>query len=68
MTKVYKIELFVVDHEGFGIDEISADLNAHPYLHLQVLTHQSVDIGQWHDQHPLNYTSTAPAEIKRLFG
>ena len=68
MTKVYKIELFVVDHENLGIEEISADLNAHPYLHTQVLTTQSVDIGQCYDQHPLNFTDTARAEIKRLFG
>lgn len=68
MTKVYKIELFVVDHANYGIDGTIEALENDEHLHTQVLTTQSVDVGDWDDQNPLNRRSTARAEIKRLFG
>lgn len=68
MTTIHKIELYIVDHDSCRAESIKNEIESYRYLNMQVLSIQSVDIGSWHDLHPLNFTETAKAEIERLFG
>lgn len=68
--KVYKITLCYIDLDGCG-DEIKdmiegANLGNHVYPG-DVMKMESVDIGEWYDEHPLNNKSTFEAEFNRLF-
>jgi hypothetical protein len=68
--KVYKIVLCIVDHDVGG-DEISAILeNAHYPNHCigpKVISLESREIGEWHDDHPLNERNSRAA-FESLFG
>lgn len=70
-TKVYKIELLIVDHDGIGSEEIKTILESSCYpndcLSPSVQTIDEREI-EWTDDHPLNYQTTKNAEYKRLFG
>lgn len=69
--KVHKIVLIVVDLDGVGATEAGLLIENARYpnhsISPQVLSAETRDIGEWHDDHPLNRTSTAKAEIERLF-
>ena len=67
-SKIYKIQCYVVDihgeyeenHVKFLIDQYS-DLFA---KHFKV---ESADIGEWHDEHPLNYINSPIEECEKYF-
>lgn len=65
--KAYKVEILVIDHEGYGQEEIKNVLEDSRYINASVKTVTVVDIGEWSDQHPLNSYSTCGAEYNRLF-
>jgi hypothetical protein len=69
-VQVHKIELFVVDHDGLGGEEVRDVLENARYpnrcIYPRVLSVDTRDI-VWSDSHPLNRTSTADAEVERLF-
>lgn len=73
--KVYKITSLFIDFDevGKGGDEAVEELLEHARLgnHIippRILSMESVDIGEWHDKHPLNMSDKArDAEIERLF-
>lgn len=70
--KVYKIELMIIDHDEIGEEEIIEILENTRYpnrcISPDVKKIESRDIGEWSDDHPLNFCSTQDAEYKRLFG
>ena len=72
MTHVYKVELAIIDHDEIGGDEIKEVLENTRYpnrcISPEVLTVEEKDIGEWYDEHPLNYRDTAKQELARLFG
>ena len=69
--KAYKIELLVVDFDGLGEVNIKSEIETARYpndcINPQVKTIEGRDIGQWHDNHPLNKRATADDEYRRLF-
>jgi len=71
MTNVYKIELFVVDHDDIGADDIKETLENTRYPNRCISPHviniEGRDIGDWDDSNPLNYTTTQKQELARLF-
>jgi hypothetical protein len=71
MTNVYKIELAIIDHDDIGAEAIKEVLENTRYpnrcISPKVLTVEGKDIGEWYDEHPLNYTTTQKQELARLF-
>jgi hypothetical protein len=71
-VKVHRIVLTVIDFDGLGDHGVRETLeNAHypnRCIAPNVLSVETRDIGEWRDDHPLNFASKAKAEIERLFG
>ena len=71
MTNIYKIELFVVDHDDIGADEIRDVLENTRYpshcISPSVLTIEGKYVGAYDDSRPLNNTDTRQKEVNRLF-
>jgi hypothetical protein len=69
--KAYKVEILIIDFDGLGENGIKIELEnanfANDCIHPNVKNIKSVDIGEWTDSHPLNITTTANDEYKRLF-
>lgn len=69
--EVHKITLYVVDHDSLGADEVADVLQNQRYqndcIYPHIISVQSADAGEWDDDHPLNRSSTAAAEIEKLF-
>ena len=65
--KVYKFEVLVIDFEGVGPEGIKDFIEGRRDLFSEVKSVESVDIGDWTDEHPLNSTKTCDAEYDRLF-
>jgi hypothetical protein len=70
MTKVFKIELMVVDHDGIGEDEVKLVLEDAHYpnrcISPNVVSIESREV-DWTDEHPLNKRSTWKAFFAELF-
>ena len=52
--KAYKVELCILDTELLGEATIVDILEGVKYVYPKVKSIQCRDIGQWHDNHPLN--------------
>lgn len=65
--KAYKLEVLVIDHEGYGPTAIAAEVENCRHLTLSVINSQAAEIGEWTDEHPLNYGDKQRAECERLF-
>ncbi len=69
--KVHRLEIMVVDFDELGANEVVAELEgtrfANDCIHPRVKSIETRDIGEWHDDHPLNSGATSKAEFKRLF-
>lgn len=70
--KAYKIEILIIDFDQLGKFEIKNQIEAASYpndcIAPEVKFIKEIDIGEWHDEHPLNLKATAEDEYKRLFG
>lgn len=68
--KSYKVTLLINDHDEVG-DEIKDIIENQHYPNYciapLVMDIQSVDIGEWSDDHPLNKLKTIREEFDRLF-
>lgn len=69
--KAYKIEILVIDHDDLGPDSIRQEIEGTRYandcIYPRVQAIEERDIGEWSDDHPLNRSSAAASEYKRLF-
>ena len=69
-TKVYKIEVLIVDHDRVGAEEIRSVIeNAHypnRCIMPRVMEMREREV-EWTDEHPLNKRSTASETYKELF-
>ena len=69
--KVYKVTLLIVDHDALGSDDIATTLENARYpnrcISPDVMAIESRDIGEWRDDHPLNYRDKIKSEFERLF-
>lgn len=71
MAKVFKIQAYIVDCNGeFETEDRLEDCLVwctQNDLNLQHLKINSADIGEWDDDHPLNYFDCPEAEFKKYF-
>lgn len=66
--KAHRIELLIVDHGDYGIDEYKNIIEQHRHLSgAHVVESETIDIGEWSDDHPLNSRKTFVQEYNRLF-
>lgn len=69
--KAYKVEVLVIDHDGIGAEDIRYHLEETRYpnrcMGPKVMQVTEVDIGEWHDEHPLNLFAEWKDEYERLF-
>lgn len=71
MAKLFKIQAYITDPNGeFTTDDRLEDCLIYCTqndLNLEHLKIQSVDIGEFYDNHPLNYIDCPEAEFKKYF-
>ena len=71
IMEVHKITLIVIDHDEVGADGIKEMLESTKYpnhcMAPDVRLIETVDIGEWTDEHPLNYLTSREAELGKLF-
>lgn len=69
--KVYKVELFIIDFDGVGKDDIIDMLENTNYpnrcISPEIKAIHEADIGHFTDDHPLNKSETCEAEYQKLF-
>ena len=65
--KAYKLEIIVIDFELYGANGIIHELDNIRNLCVDVISTQEADIGDWHDRHPLNLSSTTDQEKLNYF-
>jgi len=69
--KVYKLEVYVIDFDELGGEEIKSTIENQKYpnwcINPNVKKIKERDIGEWSDDHPLNKSDTCDAEYERLF-
>jgi hypothetical protein len=69
--KAYKVELLIVNHDGLSEREIKIQLENVNYpndcISPSVMKIEGKDIGEWHDDHPLNKNKTMEKEYNKLF-
>jgi hypothetical protein len=69
--KAHKVTLVIIDFDDIGAEEIKVVIENVHYpnrcIAPDVVSIETVDVGEWNDDHPLNNRNTAPAEWKRLF-
>jgi hypothetical protein len=68
--KAYKVELLIVDYDNCGdsIKDIIENQKFPNYcISPSVISMISADIGEWTDEHPLNYHSTSLEEKLKYF-
>ena len=70
--KVYRLEVMVLDFDELGGDDIASIIEhtrfANRCISPTVMRWECKDIGQWRDDHPLNYSSQQREEFDKLFG
>jgi hypothetical protein len=66
-VKAYKIEMVVVDFDGYGPDEILNILESGYYPVIKKVGIKEADLGEWSDSHPLNQISCSIDEALSYF-
>lgn len=69
MAKLFKLTAYIVDYnEEFDEHDLADTLEYGPYdIHLRHMKVDGADIGEWHDDHPLNYIDCPKAEFEKYF-
>lgn len=69
-TKIHKITLLVVDHDGLSADQVREVLEGTRYpnhcIAPRVMGSKTREV-EWSDEHPLNSRDTQAAELKAMF-
>lgn len=69
--KVYKVEVMVIDFDQLGMDGIKVEMENVRYpndcMSPKIVQIMAADIGEWHDDHPLNKRDKWADEYLRLF-
>ena len=65
--KMHKFEIYVIDFEDYGPGSFENEVS----MLNNVLVHQdyqgTADIGEWDDDHPLNFTDTKIEKFREYF-
>ena len=71
MAKLFKVTTYIVDPvDEFATDDRLEDCLIYCTqrdLNLEHTQIQSVDLGEWYDEHPLNYVDCPKAEFEKYF-
>lgn len=67
VTKIYKLELMVVDSNDNNLTGIIAELENCSYAYTNVMRVKTAEIESWDDNHPLNKSETALQIFDSLF-
>lgn len=69
MAKLFKIQAYIVDPNGeFNKYNLANLLEYGPYdIHLRQIEVDGSDIGEWDDDHPLNYCDCPKSEFEKYF-
>ncbi len=69
--KAHKVTIMIVDFDNIGAEEVKDVIESTDYpnhcIYPEVASVETVDIGEWNDDHPLNHFDTAKAEWQRIF-
>lgn len=69
--KAYKLEVLIIDHDEVGEAEMRELIENGRYpnhcLSPHIMAIKAAEIGEWHDDHPLNKRDQWQGEYKRLF-
>lgn len=69
--KAYKLEILIIDFDGLGskgiIEELENTRFANDCIDPKVMDIEERDIGEWHDEHPLNSSLLAGKEYNKLW-
>lgn len=69
--KAYKIEILVIDFEEMGGKEIIDVIENTHYpnycISPKIMDIKESDIGEWHDDHPLNKRNSFKSEYQKIF-
>jgi len=66
MTKIYKLTVFVVDHQEAGIDDITTLIEQNRYFSPIVGGVHEREV-EWSDDHPINKTATMRVALHNMF-
>ncbi len=71
MAKLFKVTTYIVDgNDEFATDDRLEDCLTYCTqndLNLEHTQIQSADLGEWYDEHPLNYIGCPKAEFEKYF-
>ena len=71
MAKVFKISAYIVDiHDDFDTNDRLEDCLidcTRRNIELDHIQIESADIGEWHDDHPMNFYDCPLAEYEKYF-
>lgn len=65
--KMHKFEVYVLDSENLGADNIVSELDQNRYFSVVVKAQETTDIGEWSDDHELNMSSTSLERYRSYF-
>ena len=66
--RMYKLEVYVFDYEGAGLENIISNIESHRHLYALVKQWESADIGAWDNDHILNKKGTPIEVFRDYFG
>ena len=64
---MHKLEVYVIDFENSGLDDVRVSLEQNRYFSVNVMSADTADIGEWDDDHVLNKTSTGIETYRSYF-
>lgn len=67
MTKVYKLTVYVVDHDNRGLDDTVVAIEQDSGLSATVGEEIEEAEVEWHDEIDLNYTDRCQSAYEKLF-
>lgn len=68
MAKIYKISGYIVDvHDGYDEKYVKWLIEGFSDLSTKHFKVESADIGEWYDEHPLNYRNSDISECEKYF-
>lgn len=71
MAKLFKISAYIIDaNDEFCTEDRLADClvyDTQNHFSLDHLKIQSTDLGEWYDEHPLNYIDCSETEYEKYF-
>jgi hypothetical protein len=65
--KLIRAEVYIIDHDGLGAEVNAQILRNHPDVNACRVVAEEVEIGEWEDNHALNFRDTPTEEFRKCF-